>query len=65
VLAGLLEVMPWVRQWHNELDLAFGQSPADAYDAYLTSERESRNLTEDALRTWRPPQAQRGRGPRS
>ena len=65
LLAGLLEVMPWVRQWHNELDPAFGQSPAEAYDAYLTSERESRNLTEDALRTWRPPQAQRGRRPRS
>jgi hypothetical protein len=61
ILAGLLEVMPWVRQWHNETDPAFGQSPAEAYDAYLTSERESRNLTEEALRTWRPPQVQRGR----
>ena len=65
LLAGLLEVMPWVRQWHNELDPTFSQSPAEAYDAYLTSERESRNLTEDALRAWRPPQAQRGRRPRS
>ena len=61
LLAGLLEVMPWVRQWHNEIDPAFGQSPADAYDAYLTSERESRNLTEDALRAWTPPQSPRGR----
>lgn len=41
---------------------AFGQSPAEAY---LTSERESHNLTEDALRSWRPPQTQRGRRPRS
>jgi N-6 DNA Methylase len=65
LLAGLLEVMPWVRQWHHELDQAFSQSPAEAYDTYLTSERESRNLTEDALRAWRPPQAQRGRHPRS
>ena len=55
LLAGLLEIMPWVRQWHSEIDPAFGQSPAEAYDAYLTSERESRNLTEDALRAWRPP----------
>jgi hypothetical protein len=61
LLAGLLEVMPWVRQWHNELDQTFGQTPADAYDAYLTSERESRNLTEEALRTWRPPQSPRAR----
>jgi hypothetical protein len=61
LLAGLLEIMPWVRQWHSEIDPAFGQSPAEAYDAYLTSERESRNLTEDALRAWTPPQPQRGR----
>jgi hypothetical protein len=61
LLAGLLEIMPWVRQWHSEIDPAFGQSPAEAYDAYLTSERESRRLTEDALRTWTPPQPQRGR----
>jgi hypothetical protein len=61
LLAGLLEVMPWVRQWHHERDAAFGQSPAEAYDSYLTSERESRSLTEDALGAWRPPQAQRGR----
>ena len=65
LLAGLLEVMPWVRQWHNELDRNFSQSPAEAYDAYLTSEREARNLTEDTLIAWRPPQAQRGRRLRS
>ena len=49
----------------QEVDPTFGQSPADAYDGYLTSERESRNLTEDALRAWQPPQTQRGRRLRS
>jgi hypothetical protein len=47
LLAGPLGIMPWVRQRHSEIDPAFGQSPAEAFDAYLTSERESRNLTED------------------
>jgi hypothetical protein len=61
LLAGLLEIMPWVRQWNSEIDLAFGQSPAEAYEAYLTSERESRNLTEDALRAWTSPQSPRVR----
>jgi hypothetical protein len=61
LLAGLLEVMPWVRQWHNELNPDFGQSYAGAYDTYLTTQRESRNLTEDALRAWLPPQPTRGR----
>jgi Domain of unknown function (DUF7008)/Eco57I restriction-modification methylase len=61
LLAGLLEVMPWVRQWHGEITQAFGQSYADAYDGYLTSQRESRSLTEDGLRTWPPTQPSRGR----
>ena len=64
LLAGLLELMPWVRQWHHEVDPDFGQSPAEAYDAYLTAERESRHLTEAALRAWTPPQSPRGRRPR-
>jgi hypothetical protein len=55
LLAGLLEVMPLVRQWRGEIDSVFGQSYADAYDGYLTSQRESRALTEDDLRTWPPP----------
>jgi hypothetical protein len=60
LLAGLQELMPWLHQWHNEpTDL--GQSYADAYDAYLTVQREQRNLTEDTLRTWTPPQSPRGR----
>lgn len=61
LVAGLAEVMPWVRQWHNELDPAFGQSPADAYDTYLTTQRERYGLTDEALASWSPPQSARGR----
>jgi hypothetical protein len=61
LLAGLAEVMPWVRQWHHEVDDRFGASPADAYDTYLTSQREKHGLSEDDLRTWNPPKPTRGR----
>jgi hypothetical protein len=60
-MAGLAEVMPWVRQWHNELDPTFGQSPADAYATYLTTQREKYGLTDEALASWSPPQSARGR----
>jgi hypothetical protein len=60
LLAGLQELMPWLHQWHNEIDPSYGQSYADAYDAYLTAQREQRNLTEETLRTWTPPQSPRG-----
>lgn len=61
LLAGLLEVMPWVRQWHNEIDPAFGISPAREYDAYLTTILERCGWTEEALRSWLPPVSRRGR----
>jgi hypothetical protein len=61
LLAGLLEILPWVRQWHHDLDPAYGISPADAYDTYLTAQRESRNLTEESLLTWLPPNPTRSR----
>jgi len=61
LVAGLTEIMPWVRQWYGEMDLAFGQSPADALDDYLTYQRESRSLTEENLRTWSPAPAARRR----
>jgi hypothetical protein len=65
LLAGLAEVMPWVRQWHDEIDPNFGQSYADAYDAYLTAQRESRHLTEEDLIARIPPWPPRGRGRRA
>ena len=61
LLAGLLEVMPWVRQWHSKVDQTFGASPAYEYDTYLTSQREKYGLTDDDLRGWAPPVAKRGR----
>jgi hypothetical protein len=61
LLAGLLEVMPWVRQWHGEVAEGHDQSWAEAYDGYLTAQREERRLTEDDLRDWAPPPTGRGR----
>jgi len=55
LIAGLAEVMPWVRQWHNEIDPSFGQSPADAYDEFLTAQRLTHHLTDQDLASVKPP----------
>jgi hypothetical protein len=39
LITGLAEVMPWVRQWHSEIDNNFGVSSALDLDAYLASQR--------------------------
>jgi hypothetical protein len=54
LLAGLAEVLPWVRQWHGEIDARYGASPADIYAGFLDSQLAELQLTADALRTWRP-----------
>jgi len=54
LLAGLREVLPWVRQWHDEFDYVYGASPADIYEGFLTQTRDRLHLGDDDLTTWRP-----------
>ncbi|WP_431904558.1 BREX-2 system adenine-specific DNA-methyltransferase PglX [Micromonospora carbonacea] len=60
LLAGLHEVLPWVRQWHGEIDPDTGESPADAYSGFLDERLNDLHLTEADLTGWQPP-ATRGR----
>ncbi|MEU6021352.1 BREX-2 system adenine-specific DNA-methyltransferase PglX [Micromonospora sp. NPDC047134] len=54
LLAGLHEVLPWVRQWHGGPDPDTGESPADAYDAFLAERLNDLHLTETDLASWQP-----------
>ena len=65
LIAGLAEVMPWVRQWHGEVDPAFGMSPADAYASYLEDQMHLCQVSASDLADWRPPSTGRGRRPRA
>lgn len=65
LVAGLAELQPWVRQWHDEDDATFGVNLAD----YLEEELRTRALqvgrTIDELKAWRPAPSTRGRKPRT
>jgi hypothetical protein len=61
LLAGMAELLPWLRQWHGEIDPAFGQSPADAYAGFLDQQLLSLRLTRDDLTGWKPQPPARGR----
>jgi hypothetical protein len=54
LLAGLAEVLPWVRQWHTEIDPAYGTSPAEAYDGFLDAQLAELDLSLADLRGWAP-----------
>ncbi|MGW7824288.1 BREX-2 system adenine-specific DNA-methyltransferase PglX [Streptomyces puniciscabiei] len=60
-LAGLLELQPWLYQWHNEFDMIYSGSPADFFAGYRQQKQGEHGLTDDDLRIWRPPAATRGR----
>lgn len=65
LVAGLREILPWVRQWHGEFDPEWGASPADIYAGFLAETTNRLHLTDEALSSWRPPKATRGRRPRN
>jgi hypothetical protein len=56
MLAGLLELIPWVKQWHNEPSAEFGGlQMGDYFQQFLDGECRQLGLTHDDLRAWRPP----------
>ncbi|MGN9804752.1 BREX-2 system adenine-specific DNA-methyltransferase PglX [Micromonospora sp. L32] len=61
LVAGLREILPWVRQWHGDFDPEWGASPADIYAGFLAETTNRLHLTDEALTSWRPPKATRGR----
>ncbi|WP_244908997.1 BREX-2 system adenine-specific DNA-methyltransferase PglX [Malikia spinosa] len=54
LLASLLELVPWLQQWHNELDPVFGERMGDYYLSFVTEEARALGFTLDDLRAWRP-----------
>ncbi|MGC4789210.1 BREX-2 system adenine-specific DNA-methyltransferase PglX [Micromonospora sp. DT178] len=61
LVAGLREILPWVRQWHGEFDPQWAASPADIYAGFLAETTNRLHLTDESLTSWRPPKATRGR----
>ena len=63
LLAGLLELVPWLKQWHNEMNPDFGARMGDYYESFVADETRALQFTLDDLRAWKPPvtAAKRGR----
>lgn len=57
LLAALQQLVPWLQQWHNDLDPRFGERMGDFYAGFLNDEARSHGLTLEALAAWAPPAA--------
>lgn len=64
LLAALLELLPWLKQWHNDPDPVHGERLGDTYAAFVDNEVRALGLTVADLRAWRPAVAAARRGRR-
>jgi SAM-dependent methyltransferase len=61
ILAGLLELLPWLEQWHDEPEPGYDGGWGSEYKRFLEREAQSLGLSREALRAWTPPaKAKRG-----
>lgn len=55
ILAGLLELGPWLQQWHNEIDPEMGEKLGDFYVRFAKDEGQQLGFSPDEIRAWQPP----------
>lgn len=65
LLASLLELLPWLEQWHNDLDPEFGERMGDYYRFFVTDEAQALGFTLEELRAWKPATVAARRGRRA
>ena len=55
LLAGLLQLIPWIHQWHPEVDPEFGETAGQSFQHMLEADAHELGLTMDDIRNWTPP----------
>jgi Domain of unknown function (DUF7008)/Eco57I restriction-modification methylase len=59
LLACLLELLPWLKQWHNEIDPEFNVPMGDYFEGFINDEARQMGKTLDKIRAWEPPKRTR------
>ena len=57
MLVALDELIPWLKQWHNEIDPEYGERMGDFYEGFLLEELRLLDIARDDLLSWEPPAA--------
>ena len=55
MLGALLELLPWVRQYHNAPDPEFGTGMGDDFERFIEEEARDLSLTRESILHWTPP----------
>jgi hypothetical protein len=54
LLAGLDQLLPWIHQWHPEVDPEFGETAGQSYETLLKADAHELGLTLEQIRAWEP-----------
>jgi hypothetical protein len=64
LLACVIELLPWLRQWHSEIDPDFDQRMDEFFAGFVAEEAKALSMTIEEIKAWEPPQRTSGRGRR-
>ncbi|HEX7316679.1 MAG TPA: BREX-2 system adenine-specific DNA-methyltransferase PglX [Pyrinomonadaceae bacterium] len=54
LLNGILELLPWLEQWHNEVDPTYGTRMGEFFQGFVEEEARAHGLTLNKIREWSP-----------
>jgi hypothetical protein len=55
LLGCLIELLPWLKQWHNDLNPQYGLNMGDYFEGFINDEARQMDKTLDEIRAWEPP----------
>jgi len=62
LLAGIIELLPWLKQWHNDIHPTYHERMGDFFQQFVEDEARAMEMTLDQIRGWTPPVQSRTRG---
>ena len=60
LLGGLDQLLPWIHQWHPEVDPEFGETAGQSFQTMLEADAHELGLTLEDIRGWQPPAKKKG-----
>jgi hypothetical protein len=62
LLAGIVELLPWLKQWHNEVHPEYKERMGNFFQQFVDDEARVMEMTMDQIRGWTPPVQSSSRG---
>lgn len=55
LLGGIIELLPWLKQWHHDIDPVYSQRMDEVYEGFVAEEAKGLGMTVDEIKAWQPP----------